>query len=227
MKLAAACSVLAFIHVVNVVAGCTKTTDHAEAAPAVKPAQPPVSKPAPPRAPAPTPVSPAKDPKMANEITWKMTKHGDRLHVAYHFENHTSHVVYVNNGLVAQISSDKWVKTELNSDLEVVDASTVMIIVGSPSGDVPVAAAPPGFYVPVAKGASFDGSREIPLPFTRTDAMGREKPLGGTFTKASFQLYAFDGEPEAWRELPTDHGKVRVPDAPPLRMLTGAVQPLP
>jgi hypothetical protein len=207
MKRTTAWSVIVLLSVTG--AGCTKSTDRAEAGPAPSP---PAGKP--------------KDSKMANEITWKLTKQGDHLHVTYHFENHTPHVVYVNNGLVAQVSSDRWVKTDLNVDTEVVDAETILITVGTPAGDVPAAAAPQGFYVPVAKGASFDGSRDIPLPLTTTDAMGRSKPLGDKFKKVTFELYAFDGEPK-WRELPTDKGAVKVPDAPPIRMLTGAAQPMP
>jgi len=155
-----------------------------------------------------------------------MTKQGDHLHVTYRFENHTDHVVYVNDGAVQQISNTRWVKNTRNNHVEPLDARTVVITVGTP-GDVPAVVGVPGFYVPVAKGAAFEGARDVALPFAGTDALTRAAKRGDWFTKASFRLYASDGEPARWRELPTDAGPVRVPDGPPLRFLTGAVQPLP
>jgi hypothetical protein len=196
-----------------VVIGCGHPVDHdVEAAPAAKPAKPPVG---------------AKDSSMSNELTWKMAKQGNKLHVTYHFENHTSGVVYVNDGLVVQTGNNTFVKFTTNIDVTMVDAQTVLITVGTPSGDVPAAAPTPGFYVPVAKGASFDGARDVELPFQSYDAMGRAKPLGDKFTKASFALYVSDGEPGSWRELPTDKGPVRFPDGPNIRIITLPAQPLP
>jgi hypothetical protein len=196
-----------------VVIGCGHPVDHdVEAAPAAKPAKPPVG---------------AKDSSMSNELTWKLTKQAGKLHVTYHFENHTNGVVYVNDGIVAQIGNNTFKKFATNSAVTVVDAQTVLITVGTPTGDVPAAAPTPGFYVAVAKGASFDGARDVAFPFQGSDPLGRAKPLGDKFTRASFALYVSDGEPAKWRELPTDNGNVKIPDGPNVRIITLPAQPLP
>src|SRR5580698_6545815 len=123
--------------------------------------------------PAQQPSPGAKDSKMTQELSWAMTKQTGKLHVTYHFENHTSDVVYVNDGLVVQIGNNAFTKINTNVAPSRLDDSTLLITVGTPSGDVPAAAPVPGFYVMVPKGGTFDGTRDVLLPFQLHDAMGR------------------------------------------------------
>jgi hypothetical protein len=175
-------------------------------------------------------AAPASDPKnsmMTNGLTWSMTKRGDKLHVTYRFENHTGGVVYVNDGLVAQTATQTFIKITTNVQPSKLDATTLLITVGTPSGDVPVAAPVPGVYVAVAKGASFDGARDVMLPFQSRDAMGRVVMLGDTFKQAKLALQVSDGEPAKWREIQTDKGMIKIPDAPNIRIVQSEARALP
>lgn len=163
---------------------------------------------------------------MTKDLTWAITKLGDKLHVTYHFENHTGGVVYVNDGLVAQTGSNTFIKITTNVQPSKLDDTTLLITVGTPTGDVPAAAPKPGVYVAVAKGASFDGARDLMLPFQTRDAMGRVVMLG-TFKQAKLALQVSDGEPAKWREIATDKGTIKVPDAPNIRIVQSEAQALP
>lgn len=178
-------------------------------------------------APAQQPAPGAKDSKMTQELTWAMTKQAGTLHVTYHFENHTGDVVYVNDGLVVQTGNDTFSKINTNVVPSKLDDSTLLITVGTPSGDVPAGAPVPGLYVKVPKGGTFDGARDLLLPFQTRDAMGRVVMLGDKFQKAAFALQAIHGEPSKWREIQTDKGMVKIPDAPTTLLIRADPQPLP
>ncbi len=161
------------------------------------------------------------------DITWKMQRTDNKLHVTYHYENHTKDIVYVVDGLVIPAFKKPNIYTRSTGgyDIMPVGTDTVMIKVGPPTGGG--TAATPAFFVPVAAGASYDGVRDIELPFTTSDPItGADAPLPGKRTTARFSLYATKGEPK-WRELPGDNGPIRFPDAPGIWILTGDAQPIP
>jgi len=214
--------------IVALAGGCTRASDRtAEAAPTranVVPAGPAPANPAPTSTQRPT--LPKDDAAMSDSLTWKLTRSADKLHVSYQFENTSGHVVYVNDGVVSQLKSDLWRYAKTNAQLEP-RADTIAIVIGTPRGDVPTAAPIPGFYVAVAAHQKFDGSRDIPMPFMkRNPATGQQTPLG-EFANAVLELYSFDGEPSVWRELKTDMGPVKVPEAPRIKLLAAAAQPIP
>lgn len=163
---------------------------------------------------------------MTDSLTWKLTRSADKLHVTYQLHNTSDHVVYVNNGVVSQLKGDLWRLAKTNARLEP-RGDTVAIVVGTPSGDVPMAAPIPGFYVAVAAHQTFDGSRDIPLPFMKRNPATGEQAALGEFANAVLELYTFDGEPSAWRELKTETGPVKVPEAPGIKVLATAALPIP
>ena len=164
------------------------------------------------------------------ELTWNMTRSPKSIRVSYHIANRGTKTLYVNDGLVVLANpnvANVYRRFSANYTVEAQSADTVSITVGMPSGDVPAAAPVPAFYVAVAPNASFDGARDVDVPFRRYDAMGREKPLGDKFTKAVFAIQTFEGEPPTWRELPAEHGTIRIPENPAIRVVSGAAQPIP
>ena len=205
----------------SLLASCSKTDrGNVEAIPKPMPADSPPVKPAPP--------PPAKDPAMSDDITWKMTRSKDTLRVDYHYQNRGSKPVYVNDGLVVQLQGGGYLKSK-NFSVEVTDVpDTALIRIARPRGDVPAATVPPGFFVAVAPGASFDGSRELKLPLRRWDAMGREVMLPDRLKKASLEIESFQGEPPSWQEVAAKDGTpIKYPDGYSPTFLKGAVQPIP
>jgi len=219
--------------VVSLLASTACSHEASNKAPVTAPSgdsRPPNPPPAPsaPSNPAPSPA--AKDPRVPADIklTWKMERAGQWLRVLYHVDNLTKQRLYLSDTvLVATMDPTVFVRST-NIAIQALTDDTAQITLGVASGDVPGAMAPPGFYVPVEPGASFDGRRDLPLPLQHVDAMDRATPLPASITKASFVLQAFLGEPPAWRDVAGQDGKsIRIPEGFSPILLGGDAQPIP
>lgn len=165
---------------------------------------------------------------MSNDVTWKMTRSNTTIRLEYRFENTTPQTVYVNDGIVVALQGGGHFQAK-NFLIETTrDPAVASVRIARPTGDVPAAVVPPGFYVPVAPKASFAGSRVIELPLRRRDAMGREHALPATIKNIAFAIEVFDGEPPAWREVKAKDGTpIKFPEGHSPRLVEGGVQPIP
>ncbi len=185
--------------------GCSDAHDR------VVEAAPPTNKTVNPKAPG------GKAKPMAEELSGKIERQKDALHVTYHFENHATHAVYVNDGNVIQVTGDRWELFQRNYDTSQLDPDTVQVTIGVPPDGRGGTAPPQRYFVKVPPGGAFDGARDVEL-----DAGMKPKRL-------KIGLFLIDGEPEGWFEVTTQKGSVRLPRVinTPIRMAVSGPLPLP
>lgn len=159
-----------------------------------------------------------------NQLTWTVSKAGNKLHISYRYENTGKTVVYVNDGAIQQVKEHLW--TPLKTQFVTVnDTDTALLTVGVPigTGTFPT----PGLYVPVAPGKSFESSRDVEAPLEFKSNDGRWQPLPKTVTKLALAIELFEGEPPKWVEVKTATGVAKFPDRPPVRTVQAEAKPLP
>jgi len=159
-----------------------------------------------------------------NQLTWAVSKIGNKLHVSYRYENTGNTVVYLNDGAIQQVKEHLWtpLKTQF---VTVPDADTALLTVGVPigTGTFPT----PGLYVAVAPGKSFESSRDVEAPLEFKGSDGRWQPLPRTVTKLALAIELFEGEPVKWVEVKTASGSARFPERPAVRTVRSEAKPLP
>ena len=160
---------------------------------------------------------------MPGKLTWTMKPAGAKVQLTYRYENVSDHDVYINDGAVQQLKDDLWTRLTV-WDVEQPAPDTALIYVGHVKG---TGTAPtPGFFVKVPPQSSFDGMREVVFPLTLSGGYGGRVPLAGNVTKVAFAVEVIDGEP-TWREVKTQTGPLRFPDAPSIQRVVADTKPMP
>lgn len=162
---------------------------------------------------------------MPTPLTLTLTRSATQLHAVYHYENATDHVQYIADGLISQLGNDTF-RYSRGTDYQARGADTIELLVGMLASGVPDAAPPQPAYLPVAAKSTFEGKRDIPLPFTERDPRtGASKPMTQPVT-AVVSILLYDGEP-TWMTVNGKDGPLKLAKEPATTTLTSAPVAIP
>mgnify|MGYP000890660647 FL=1 len=161
---------------------------------------------------------------ITTQLTWTVSKIGNKLRISYRYENTGKAIVYANDGAIQQVKEHLWtpLKTQF---LSVSSTDTALLTIGVPNGlgTFPT----PGLYVSVAPGTSFERSRDIEAPLEFQSSDGSLRPLPKAVTKLALAIELFEGEPSKWVEVKTATGSAKFPEQPAVRTVQAEAKPLP
>ncbi len=197
-------------------AGCSRADSPVEAAPHTKAPGPAASASQPTSA----PTIAKKDAAMPTPLTLALTRSGNQLHAVYRYENPTDHVQYIADGLISQIGNDTF-RYSRGTDYQAQGADTIELLIGMLAPGMPDATPPQPAYLPVAAKSTFEGKRDIPLPFTEIDPSTRSaKPMKEP-PNAVLSVLLYDGEP-TWMTVKGKDGPLKIAKEPATTTLTSA-----
>lgn len=161
-------------------------------------------------------------------VEWNLAREGQSLRLTYSIKNTSQKRFYICDKLVQGSRPNTFKSFD---GLTVQNSQTpdaLLFALGTTPPGVPSMWLLPVTYIALEPGQTHTGSRLVSLPLKPFNAHGLEKPLSPKADKAHFLVYAFEGEPPKWRDLPGDDGKpIRVPEGQSMSMLRGSPLPIP